>query len=508
MSKFNSNHSEFPFLSRLDVDQDVRRRLSINLEGISKGDNEAIITPMGRDYGPDYLIAKWDEVFQAKKDTMNDVLMKIEEAQRGRTGPRSISKPWSERRAGILSSFEQTNLDYSALDATPLAFRGRNVLRPLTPKQAIKFLKNDTNSGLPYYTRKSKVKDRLIERFEALLSRKDPCILFTRTQEQGKTRDVWGFPSADTLNEMRFYRPLLEYQKKQFWRTALSGPDEMNKRITYIIKQAKLYNLEIISVDFSSYDSSIKPGLQSKINLYYKYLFQDKYHNELDYICERKSTIGLLTPDGIMQGPHGEPSGSTFTNEDDSVGQFIVSKKSQALVRDLFEIQGDDGVYAVKKDMVSSLYNNFKRYGFKLNEDKSDRSSDYAIYLQNLYHVDYEKGGVIGGIYPTYRALNRIIYQERWSNFEEYNIKGSDYFAIRAICILENCKFHPLFKELVSFVAKYDKFGLRPTQKGISEYVRMITDTSGTEGILINQYGDNVKGIRNFDTVKIIKRLK
>lgn len=507
MKKRNANTPYFPFLDKLDIDQDVKSRLSINLSGIYSGNDNVLITPIAKVKSPEFILSEWSKVFNGNRDRMNDILIEIEESQQSKTGPRSKSLPWSERWEQTVKYFEDTTVDYSALDAFPDAPRDKGCLRPLSIAQAIKFLKNGTNSGLPHYTRKGKVKDRLVSKFEYYLSRKDPCVLFTRTQEMLKTRDVWGYPMADTLNEMMFYKPVLDYQKKLHWRAALKGPKEVDHRLTHIINEAKMRGLELISVDFSNYDRSLKRDLQFKIFEYYKYLFQSSYSSRLHDICDRKSSIGLVTPDGIMQGFHGEPSGSTFTNEDDSIGQYIISRDSGALEDDLFNIQGDDGVYAIQPDKVVSLYSNFKRYGIDINEDKSSRSSDYLIYLQNLYHIDYQKKGVIGGVYPTFRALNRILYQERWSNFEDYDILGSDYYSIRAISILENCKHHPLFENLVRFVLKYDKFGLRPTQKGIRQYVNMLSDSSGIEGIIQNQYGDDVKGMNSFETVKLIKRI-
>jgi len=507
MSKRNANTPNFPFLDNLDIDQDVKLRLSINLASIYSGNKEVLVSPIAKEHGADKILSEWNLVFNGNREIMNDVLIQIEESQQLKCGPRSISIPWSERWEQTRKYFDMSSVVYSALDATPEALRDRGILRPLSVANAVKLLKNNTNSGLPFYTRKGKVKDRLVKRFDHYLSRKDPCVLFTRTQEMRKTRDVWGYPCADTLNEMMFYKPILDYQKRLNWRSALIGPDAVNKSLTRMIIEARSRGLYLISVDFSSYDRSLKQDLQYKIMEYYKYLYQDKEHSRLDYICDRKSTIGLVTPDGVMKGPHGEPSGSTFTNEDDSIGQFIISRDSGALVNGLFNIQGDDGVYAIHEDKIQSFFNSFKRYGLELNVDKSDKSLDYLIYLQNLYHVDYMKNGVIGGIYPTFRALNRILYQERWSNFEDYDIEGSDYYSIRAISILENCKHHPLFEKLVRFIIKYDKFSLRTSQKGIRNYVKMVSESSGIEGVLYNQYGDNIKGINNFDTVKLINRI-
>lgn len=506
MATKNADFPNFPFLDNLNIDQDVKSRLSVNLARTYSGNSDVLMTPMAREHSAERILSEWDKVFQGNKKLMNDTLINLEESQRSKFGPRSISLNWKDRRHMVLEYFERSNLKASNLTLQPVTTL-RIGLRPISVSKAMNILKNSTNSGLPFYIRKSLVKERVLKRFPLYLDRKDPCILFTRTQEQLKTRTVWGYPIADSLNEMTYYSPLLNYQKSLHWRSALRGPDEVNKSLTKIIRTAKSKGMVLVSIDFSAYDSSIDPSLITAACEYCKILFQDQFHPGLDYITDRIINIGLVTPEGIMNGPHGIPSGSTFTNEYDSIIQYLIAVKSNAIEEELFDIQGDDGVYAIMEEKVTSLFNTFKSFGLNVNVDKSYQSPDYLIYLQNLYHIDYLKDGVIGGIYPTYRALCRICYQERWSNFEEYGIKGSDYYAIRAITIMENCKFHPLFEELVRLVLKYDKYRLQTSQMGIRQYIQMITDTSGTEGILINHYGDDIKGIERFETVKLLKRL-
>jgi len=497
-------YPNFKFLEDLNLDQDVKERLSILLQRTYFGNNEVYVTPISKKHKPEEILAKWDKVFQANKSKLNEVLVNLEESQRSKFGPRSISIPWNERREGVLDSFDVNDDNYLTPEAVLPAIKDRASLRPLSLVNSLKFLKNNTNSGLPYYTNKGKIKDRLLSEFDSLLERKDPCILFTRTQEQAKTRGVWGFPAADTLNEMRFFLPLLDYQKRMGWRSALLGPEEVSRRLTKLISDAVKRKLTLVSIDFSAYDASIKPNLTGKAFEYIKSLYQSKHHKEIDYINERFSSISLVTPEGVISGNHGVPSGSTFTNEVDSIVQYQIAKSSGVVEDELLQIQGDDGVYAIPDEKIVSLYSSFKKYGLKVNPDKSSESNRYLIYLQCLYHYDEMVDGRIGGVYPIYRALNRIIFQERWSNFEDFGIIGRDYYAIRTISILENCKFHPLFKEFVYFITELDKYSLVPTQKGINDYIDMIGYSSGTEGILINQHGDNIRGIRAFSTYKLI----
>lgn len=481
-------------LNNLDLDQDVKSRLSLHLDSTFKGSDEVYLTPMAKEHGPESLLKLFDKVFEVNKSKMNSILLDLEYSNKAKVGPRSIAVDWSQRSKSLTVSFESGNTRTKRRLGTMIGPRN---LRPLSLENALKLLKNDTNSGLPYYTRKGKIKERVLDKFDTLLKRMDPCILFTRTQEQSKTRNVWGFPIADTLNEMRYYSPLLQYQRKLSYRSALVSPDQVSASISALINKAKSASRQVlVSIDFSAYDTSVKKSLQMEAFKYIKSCFQSKCESEIQYIADRFLSIGILTPVGVIKGEHGVPSGSTFTNEVDSIVQALISTTLDYVSLEDFQVQGDDGVYLVPEDKVDDLFSHFESYGLSVNKEKSYSDSNYAIYLQNLFHSDYSNNGIIGGIYPVYRALNRILYQERWSNFEDFDMSGKDYYSIRTICILENCKHHPLFKEIVTFVRAHDKYSLVTTDNGIASYVQMMNKTKGAGEILNHQYGDDVSGIK------------
>lgn len=503
----NARIFNYAFLNSLDLDQDVVNRLSLHLRRTENGSDEIFMTPLAKDHGPESLLKEFDKVFNSNSSKMNSALLDLEESNKAKFGPRSIAPPWSERSKVLDASFDEGNIDPAWRISEGLISRNR--LRPITAQKALTLLKNNTNSGLPYYTRKGKVKERVLDKLDTLLKRKDPCILFTRTQEQRKARSVWGFPIADTLNEMRYYSPLLAYQRELPCRAAIRSPDEVGRSLTKLILKAIRLKANLLSIDFSLYDTSVRSQLQQHAFNYVKSLFQRECSPEIDYIADRFRSISIVTPFGVITGDHGVPSGSTFTNEIDSIVQIMVStsQKGFDLSDDDFQVQGDDGVYLIPQGKLDSLTSQFESCGLSISRDKTHFSSEYAIYLQNLFHIDYIKDGFIGGIYPVYRALNRILYQERWSDFEDFDIKGKDFYSIRTICICENCKHHPLFRELVMFVLKYDKYSLDVSDHGLRNFVQMITETEGGGGILNHQYGDDVKGIKSFETYKLIKEL-
>jgi hypothetical protein len=490
----------YSFLYSLNLNKDVIRRLSLHLDRIVSGSNEVFLTPIGKDNDPSVILKDFDKIFESNLTKMNKPLRDLESFNRDKYGPRSIAKPWSERKQSLVDYFgfgEKLNLRSS--------FRGSNQLRPISLESSFNLLKNTTNSGLPYYTQKRKVKEMALSDYEHIYESKFPCILFTRTQEGNKTRNVWGYPIADTVKEQQYYYPLLSFQKKLSWRSALIGPNAVDKAVTSMVLQSGTSGLQLLSVDFSSYDSTVKYELQKLSFDYIKSLYQPSCSKDLDSIADRFATIGIITPDGVMSGQHGVPSGSTFTNEVDSIAQYLVS--SQVIGDTPFQIQGDDELYCLSEAKVNSLKDEFIRCGLQFNESKSSLAKDYAIYLQKLYHKEYCSNGLIGGIYPVYRALCRIVFQERYSDFEDFGLLGVDYYSIRTISILENCKYHPLFRNLVEYVYKLDKYSLKFSNSSVSKYDRMLNLGKGAGAVVTNQFGDVVSGINSFETVKLIREL-
>lgn len=494
---------KFKFIDSLNLESEVSNRLSSSLEGVVLGSSEPVLSPLAKSKDPEQILFAWDEIFNANLHLISDDLYNLEMSNRSKYGPRSLAASWRDRREDVNAYFESSS-DYKTVPNVTTGSRRQN-LRPISLISAMGFLKNSTNSGLPYFTRKGPLKDIYLADFNELLARCDSCALFTRTQEGGKTRTVWGYPMADTLNEMRFYRPLLEYQKKLSWRSALCGPDKVDESITRIINDAVLKRQSLVSIDFSAYDASVKYYLQKCSFDYIKSLYQSNVHVELDYIAHRFNTIGLVTPDGIKDGDHGVPSGSTFTNEVDSIVQYLCATHI-GLTEGGFDIQGDDGAYRTVKP--EDLMNGFKDFGLKVNGDKSLISDKSLVYLQNLHSTDYtDESGKFGGIYSCYRALNRILFPERFDAFSVDGLLGADYYSIKTISILENCRNHPLFKDFVKFIANLDRFGLRYSQQGLAKYIERIKLKSGVEGIFKYRRGDELTGIQSFSTVKILSEL-
>lgn len=467
-------------LEKYDLDDFALEKLNLNIQRIEKGTEDVVETPLIKFTSAESVLSKWDKVFQDNIDKLNDVLKEIELKQKDKIGPRSKAKPWDENKDTIYNYFDRSYPNYTySLDCKP-----SGSLRPLSLARSIDFLKNNTAAGLPSMLKTKDVKPKLLKEgyLEKELEMRYPCVMFTRTQESYKTRYVWGYPKSWSTEEMRYYIPLQAEQKKKKWRKALLGPGETDQAITEMINFAVSSDKTLMSIDFTAYDASVTPVQIQIASSYIKSYFQKSFHPYIDRIMENFSNIGIITPDGILNGLHGIPSGSTLTNEVGSIVQYSIYKDMGFVYLDYLQCQGDDGALVVDDSDVDKLLDELTKYGQETNKTKCTIAKDWIVYLQNLYHIDYMKDGIIGGIYPIYRALCRLMYQERWSDFEKYGIEGKDYYSIRTIQILENCKFHPLFEEFVKFVYDQDKYNLRFTDEGLSLYIRMINEKQGKSG--------------------------
>lgn len=486
---------------------DPKAKLYRLLFATEQGSNNVMLSPIAKKIDPLKILDRWDEIYNSSEEYMSENLISLDDLNRDKFGPRSIAQPWEARKSGVLEYFSvDSSVESEASDAIADLFQSDiaapHSLRPLSVESAIKFVKNSTNSGLPFLTRKSGVKPAYEVLLQEIAAREDPCVLYTRTAEQGRTRATFGFPMADTILEMLFYRPLLEYQKRLGWRTSLKGPKQTDSAIWQLILKAEAYGWFVVSSDCSRFDTTIKRTLQYYSFEYIKTLFQLSYSEVLTGLFERFNTIGLVTPDGILEGPGGIRSGSTFTNEVGSIAQYLILK-SAGLLEEWFNIQGDDAVYICSDpDEVMDWYT---KCGVIVNKEKSYVMKGSCVYLQSLYDLEHYSELSIGGIYPVYRALNRILYPERFIQFVEGSISGQDYFSIRTIAILENCKYHPLFSKFVRFIYDLDSYKLSYSERGLRDYVKLVSQTKGKDDVIKNQYGEDVGSLSQFETVKLIQ---
>jgi hypothetical protein len=483
------------------LDSDARKRLSAMMSDIIRGKRTDIRTPFLKDLDDHTILDKfYDDVFAKLKSELNETLLEIEMSQKDKFGSRSYQANWKDRKPELLAGFNIPDKVYPYESHEIL--NGSGFLRPTSIQVSLDSMKRTTNSGLPELVPKRIIIDRGNYEDDG----EDwPCVMFTRTQEQKKTRTVWGYPFNKLAFEGLYFLPVFNELRKVKYFSAYGGPDVVDEAISRLLYHRTKDEI-IYSEDFSSFDQTIPIELIMIAFSIVESYYQAHYYEDIFLIANVFANIPLATPDGIWIGQHGIPSGSWFT----SIIGSLIHLCCQYMVKETLQdsknqVMGDDGVIVLPKSIsLKDLTDVYSKMNLKLNETKTFESDKQVIYLQRFYCDDYKVNGVHRGVYPIYRALNRLIHMERFTNISDDMI-GADYFSIRAIAILENCKWHPMHRQFVEWVAKNDKFNLEFSHSGLVSYIRNYQEKSVTT--IQNQYSDNLTGIEDFETVKILKSL-
>jgi len=271
--------------------------------------------------------------------------------------------------------------------------------------------------------------------------------------------------------------------------------------ITKIIDES--YNHSLLSSDFSGFDQSVVDQ-QAWYFDYMKSVYQDKYREDIAILENYFKAIPILCTKSVAYGgEHGVPSGSTFTNQADSIVNYVAQISSPELVSErTVQVQGDDAVLAVNN--VDNHLEHLSALGFDANKTKQLVSNETVSYLQRTYYRHYRPDGICRGIYPTMRALNSLLGQERF-----YKDWSSMMVSLRVIAILENVKWHPAFNEFVKFVVREGDPRLKEnTLELIENKAKWLRQASEVPGLIpsYNQEGQ-LQGIESFASVQRILSL-
>lgn len=275
----------------------------------------------------------------------------------------------------------------------------------LKDAELIESSKLNKSSGLPLMVKKADAITYSLDRMHQIrkgIKAPNPCVAYKRTQENGKTRLVWGYPFEMTLLEAQFARPLIDkflsirtpmaFGLKKYTLGSLLEQHVGKRKFKY-------------ALDYSKFDSSISSQL---ISISFKILATWFDESELkegnwDQIVKYFTTTPIVMPDGnLYTGKrHGVPSGSYFTQMIDSIVNVIIlgaisSRFNLHLSwRDIF-VLGDDSIFGssvnISLDQVASYVKN--NFGVTINVLKSSKDKMEflgAIWVRGLPTADIEK---------------------------------------------------------------------------------------------------------------------
>jgi len=468
---------------------------------------------------------RWPTLYQYEIDLANKV------------GPMSVMLPLRDRMTDIDSYYESVTY----LHSQPLSRRAEAAvlkewcrLRGLIPRSqraTLDSMRLSTNSGSPFFTKRSAVVDQTVPvtinfnypYVEQVLDGRTfgaAAVLGWRGQEGGpniddvKQRVIWMFPFGVNICELQIYQPLVESAQKWGLVPAWISMDEVSKCVTRLFDTKPKADL-VVCTDFTKFDQHFNSNLQlsalrilsgilghtRECLLWLSEVFPVKYNIPLAYDWGK-----------IRFGTHGMGSGSGGTNTDETLVhralQYEAAQRAGEILNPYSQCLGDDGILTYPGITVDSVVESYTKHGLLMNVSKQYAATDHCIYLRRWYHEAYRYRGMIVGVYSTCRALGRLLEQERFHDPEKW---GPKMVALRQLSILQNCEYHPLREEFVKFCIKGDKYRLGIDIPGFLDNIQIeaqeamnkIPDLIG----YIQQHTLGVTGIGNWWIVKYLKSL-
>nr|UAW00632.1 MAG: RNA-dependent RNA polymerase [Porcine picobirnavirus] len=507
---------------------------------VQKGQPDVYRTPFAKGKSVEQVLKEWAPNIQSISEKW-PTLVEFENDLRAKVGPMSVMKPLEERIPDIDNYYDLIKTDHKpverrALLAVVSEFKSVKGLSLRSQSKTNEVMKKSTNSGSPYFSKRKLVqKDTLpvlgivtrgqdvIQMLKDGYSTWAACaVLGWRGQEGGpnptdvKQRVVWMFPYALNIKELQLYQPLIEACQANNLVPAWISMEAVDDRITRMF-DTKRPEDDIICTDFSKFDQHFNKSCQEGAKFILDQLM-DKSIESKEWIKEIfpiKYMIPLAYDYGkIRFGEHGMASGSGGTNADETVLhralQYEAALNAGRRLNPNSQCLGDDGVLTYPGITVEDVIRSYSAHGLEMNPDKQYVSKQDCVYLRRWHHQKYRVDGVCVGVYSTFRALGRLMEQERYYDPEKWSSK---MVALRQLSIIENCKYHPLREEFAQFCMKRDKFRLGLDIPGFLDNIDRIAKEAIDElpdflGYTKSMQKDAQKGIEDWWIVKYLKRVQ
>lgn len=513
-----------PYLQTLT--EEAENRVISSLNRTERGYSTDLVSPLiDRAEDPDEGREHLREEFFPQVLTQFEWLNQAEEAQAERIGSYSIMVPYTDRREQVHSYFESERnreylpmVDESAYEMAKVRLSNRLRLQKLhsvTLLQAYEKMPRNTNQGAPFFSNLPEYRIQSLWLAERVQRRGwhwdvDPALLYWRGQPRGigqlpKQRTVWGYPHYLVIIGLSIQIALLEVLKRMDTFVAWTTQERIDEVITRIMTEARQ---RILSIDFRSFDARLIARIIHTVFDVLREGFVSSETAKLDFMESTVLHIPLLTPEGILLGVHGMPSGDPMTNTLDGLCQLFIIEyaaiRCGLTIRDHI-VQGDDGIVTFEEPWeLEAITRAVAELGQEISPDKGGDSKEQVTFLQNWHSVHYDVRDTYVHIRPMMRVLNGMMSYERlnkhWSGFAD---------TIRWWQQAEASKFHPNFQSLAEFLYRHDRYSRTLSAD------QVLAKLDGIEGakVVLHQdafpYGrEDLSGLTNFRVVRELNQLR
>ena len=470
---------------------------------VRKGQPDEYRTTFAKGSTLEQVLSEWESTLSKLTDTW-PTLVDFENDLKAKVGPLSIMKPLDQRMEDIDHYYDDillssTPVSDRAIKAVLSEFNSIRGLAVRSQQRTVDLMKKSTNSGSPYFTkRKNVVSKTLYCTCEQGAWSKDSTSMFLNVQndwslsnykssyhpgtrwegaavlgwrgqeggpndEDVKQRVVWMFPFSVNINELQVYQPLIESCQKFNLVPAWVSMESVDKRVTDLFDTKGPDDL-VICTDFSKFDQHFNSDMQRAAHDILEGILDTRRVSKgwLDKVFPIKYAIPLAYDYGkIRVGKHGMGSGSGGTNADETLAhralQYEAALANSSRLNPNSQCLGDDGILSYPGINVKDVVQSYTAHGQEMNESKQYASKQDCVYLRRWHHKDYRVDNVCVGVYSTYRALGRLMEQER---FYDPELWSKEMVALRQLSIIENVKWHPLRAEFADFCMERDKYRL------------------------------------------------
>lgn len=494
------------------------------------GNIEDYRPPFWKGKSRESVLSMWQKILDdTGVKTKYPGLYEYELEMKSKVGPMSIQKPLNQRLDSIEAYYKDVEaksvpIKQEAIDAALDWVKPIRNLRLRSKQHTIENMRLNTNSGSPFFTKRKNVADILDFSIDNGDMHQGPWTLAAtlgwRGQEGGpspddvKQRVIWMMPFVLNVQELRYYQPAIEAAQKTKLIPAYVSMDYVDQEVTALFDSKGVDDV-VICTDFTRFDQHFNRHMADAAEqmIGNTLTLTDEAEKWLFDIFPIKYHIPLICSEDLMYtGYHGMGSGSGGTNFDESLAhkalQFEAAITANATLNPHSMAYGDDGILTFPGIDVEHVIQTYERHGQVMNPEKQYVSKHDCVVLRRWHSTHYRVNGTMVGVYSTFRALGRLLAQERYYDPDKWS---AEMVTLRALSILENCKWSPYFHEFIDFVITGDKYQLglaipgffERLQKMAQKAIENFDDFLGYTKTLQNP--DSAAGINDWEVVKYLK---